>query len=82
MTEIAHELREYAFDAGSSGCRLADVPAAILDAAANEIERLRIIIARLGSSEAFDVSTSDISDELKMRMDYARAAIQPCKRGS
>lgn len=42
-----------------------------------EVDRLRAALTRLGSMEAFDVATSAVSDEIKMRVDFARAALQP-----
>tara|TARA_R100001530_G_scaffold13727_7_gene12588 strand:+ start:5465 stop:5761 length:297 start_codon:yes stop_codon:yes gene_type:complete len=41
----------------------------------DEIERLRKVIARLGSNEAFDVATANVSKEEKMRRDFACAAL-------
>ncbi len=40
-----------------------------------EIVRLRAVIERLGSNEAFDLPTSNVSREEKMRMDFARKAL-------
>ncbi len=42
----------------------------------NVNQGLRAKLERLGSNEAFDVATADISDELKMRIDFARAALR------
>jgi hypothetical protein len=62
--------------------RLADA----LDEAREMVERLtffqiqnkelREALERLASNEAFYVATADISEEVKMRLDYARAALK------
>jgi myosin heavy subunit len=40
-----------------------------------EVKRLRSVIERLGSHEAFHVATPDIPEELCMRMEFAREAL-------
>lgn len=41
-----------------------------------ETTRLTEALRRLGMNKAFDLPTADVSDELKMRMDFARAAVK------
>lgn len=49
---------------------------ACLEWCVNEIDRLRTVITRLGSNEAFDLPTMQVSAELDMRMKFARDALK------
>lgn len=68
------------YQPGAEGLQLAkeDVPALVA-----EVRRLRVALVRLGSSEAFTVAmalgTGPEADELRARIDYARAALDKDK---
>lgn len=70
MSEITAEQIDLILDASEKGMRA-------IEGLMAENERLRAALTRLGSMEAFDVATANVPDEIKMRVDFARAALQP-----